>query len=226
MTRLGRGIFYILSLILPAACMLPAAAQVQLTRNPDEAAWEEQMRAALHAIDDEKDELAEAKFKAALEIAEKAKLQTQSANTLQSLALLYYREKKLDASLESAKKALAIRESYLKPDDPLIATSANNLASVYAAMEQYTEAEVNEKIKLWLADNNYFPNWDYMMLRRRLVDDCFLTRNRDGSFYWINPSGPVEVVFDPTITGLNINEVLSEGKKLIAQRKAAYQNSN
>lgn len=103
------------------------------------------------------------------------------------------------------------------------------LKSISVAFEpgkQYLEPEVNEEIKSWLTDINCFPGWDYLMLRRRLVDDGFLTRNRDGSFYWVNPSGPAEIVFDPAIIELDINEVLAEGKNMIAEKKAAYQQNH
>ena len=39
----------------------------------------------------------------------------------------------------------------------------------------YTEMAVNDEIKSWLEKVNYFPSWDYMMLRRRLIDEGFLT---------------------------------------------------
>jgi hypothetical protein len=86
----------------------------------------------------------------------------------------------------------------------------------------YTEVAVNNEIKLWLEKINYFPSCDYMMLRRRLVDDGLLTRNPDGSGYWISPTGPVDLAFDPAITGLDVRDILDEGQKLIAQKKAAY----
>lgn len=86
----------------------------------------------------------------------------------------------------------------------------------------YTEMEVNGKIILWLENISCFPDWDYLMLRRRLVDEKFLKRKLDGSGYWLCPSGPADVVFDPAIAELDVYEVIDEGQKIIAQKKADY----
>ena len=97
-----------------------------------------------------------------------------------------------------------------------------SIAILFDPNKVYAEVAVNNEIKLWLENANYFPSWDYMMLRRRLVDDGFLTRNPDGSGYWICLSGPAELTFDPAITELDIRNVIDDGQQLIAQKKAEY----
>lgn len=99
------------------------------------------------------------------------------------------------------------------------------LKSVAIAFDQgriYSEAEVNTLIKKWLSQMSCFPGWDHITLRRRLVDEDFLTRNQDGTGYKVSPGGPTEIMFDPSIDGIEVGEVLTEGERLIAQRKAAY----
>jgi hypothetical protein len=86
----------------------------------------------------------------------------------------------------------------------------------------YNEKEIDEKIKSWLTNMSCFPGWDHGTLRRRLVDDSFLTRNPDGSCYRICSSGPAEEAFDPTIADLDVCEVIDEGQQLIALKKAEY----
>lgn len=97
-----------------------------------------------------------------------------------------------------------------------------SIANMFTQDKDYTEKEVNEIIKNWQTGANIFINCDFMMLRRRLVDVKLLDRNPDGSCYWLNPSGPEGVAFDPAINQVKVNDVLSEGRRFIAQKKAQY----
>jgi hypothetical protein len=97
-----------------------------------------------------------------------------------------------------------------------------SIAILFNPNHQYTEMEVNQRITSWLKDMERFFQWDFMMLRRRLVDEKFLTRKPDGSGYCLCPPGPAEVVFDPAIDGLDICQVIREGEESIARRKQEY----
>jgi hypothetical protein len=97
-----------------------------------------------------------------------------------------------------------------------------SIAISFDATKAYTEAEVNQRIKTWLADLGCFSGWDHFMLRRRLVDESFLNRERDGSCYRICLTGPSGVDFDPAIAELDVVEVLREGQEWIAQKKAEF----
>jgi hypothetical protein len=88
---------------------------------------------------------------------------------------------------------------------------------------KYSEAEVNGLIRQWLAEIGLFPGWDHLMLRRSLVDERFLTRAADGSCYQLDPGGPPEVVFQSEISALNLMNIITEGKRDIARKKAFYQ---
>ena len=87
----------------------------------------------------------------------------------------------------------------------------------------YSEVQVNEFIKSWLTLSP-FSDWDFMMLRRILVDEGFLSRNKDGSGYWLSNEAPVGIEFDSAIAQFKMDQFLSEQRQLIAQRKAAYSN--
>jgi len=129
----------------------------------------------------------------------------------------YFKKRLVDLCLRSG-----LTEFPSKHWDQLILLKS--IANMFVSNKIYTEAEVNQSIKQWLADMSNFSSldFDYMMLRRNLVDERLLTRNPDGSGYWLNPLGPAKVVFDPTITEIEVNEVLTEGQKLIVQKKADY----
>lgn len=98
-----------------------------------------------------------------------------------------------------------------------------SIAISFAAGRAYAETEVNGLIKQWLLGmRDYFPGWDHVTLRRRLVDEGFLGRQQDGACYRLHPDGPAGIVFESAIDDLDIVTVLEEGQKLIAQKKAEY----
>lgn len=86
----------------------------------------------------------------------------------------------------------------------------------------FTEKEINEKIKYWINHVSQIKNIDHVTLRRRLVDDGYLTRNNDGSSYQISLSGPWRQFFDETIDQLDIAELVRKGREEIARRKKEY----
>ena len=97
-----------------------------------------------------------------------------------------------------------------------------SITNLFTQDRDYTEREVNGIIKNWQANTNIFLHWDFIMLRRQLVDVKLLNRHPDGSCYWLSPTGPEEVTFDPAINQIKTSDVLSEGRRLIAQKKAQY----
>lgn len=104
-------------------------------------------------------------------------------------------------------------------DQLIILKSITNL---FVDDKVYTEVQVNQIIKSWLSKVSIFSSWDFMMLRRGLIDEKFLTRNSDGSGYWLSLSDPSGVTFDPCIRETNICDILAEGQKVIIDRKAHY----
>jgi hypothetical protein len=126
-----------------------------------------------------------------------------------------YKKRIVDLCLRSG-----LKEFPSKRRDQLIILKT--IANYFDNIKEYTETEINDIIKEWLAWIRFFPGWDFVMLRRQLIDDGFLTRNPDGSRYWIRPEGPAEVAFDPAVADLDIVSVIDEGKQAIAGRKAAF----
>jgi hypothetical protein len=86
----------------------------------------------------------------------------------------------------------------------------------------FSEVEVNDRIKQWLAEIGLFPGWDHVMLRRRLVDERLITRTPDGSSYQLDLEGPVAVVFDPEIFAMDLLKIIAEGKREIVRKREAY----
>ena len=98
-----------------------------------------------------------------------------------------------------------------------------SIANSFMTDRNYSETEVNGLIKQWLFGmSDYFPAWDHVTLRRRLVDEDFLRRDQDGARYRLNPAAPAGIVFESAVDDLDIVTVLEEGQNQIAQRKAEY----
>lgn len=127
----------------------------------------------------------------------------------------YFKKRLVDLCLRSG-----MTDFPNKYQDQLILLKS--IANMFTLNKEYTENEVNEVIKNWQTSADIFIYWDFMMLRRRLVDVKLLGRNPNGSCYWLNPTGPEGIAFDPAINQVIINEVLSEGRRFIAQKKAQY----
>lgn len=96
-----------------------------------------------------------------------------------------------------------------------------SIANGFDPEKVYSEVQVNEFIKSWLIMSS-FSGWDFMLLRRNLVDEGFLSRNKDGSGYWLSNKEPAGIEFDSAIAQFKMDQFLFEEKQLIAQRKAAY----
>ncbi len=84
----------------------------------------------------------------------------------------------------------------------------------------YTEQEVNEELKHWINHICRIKDIDHITLRRRLVDEGYLTRAKDGSRYQLSQAGPP--YFDTAIEHLQIREVLENAREEIARRKREY----
>lgn len=67
------------------------------------------------------------------------------------------------------------------------------LADRFPAGRTFTEREVNEICDCWHTFGDYF------LLRRELVDNGFLCRERDGSRYWKAPGVPTGQTEQPPV---------------------------
>ncbi len=127
----------------------------------------------------------------------------------------YFKKRIIDLCLRSG-----LQEFPSKRRDQLIIIKC--IANMFMENKIYIEKEVNEIIKSWLADMSCFSGWDYITLRRELVDNGFLNRNPEGSCYRLSPNGPAGITFEPAVTQIKIKNVLEEGKRMIAQRKMEH----
>ena len=85
-----------------------------------------------------------------------------------------------------------------------------------------SEVEINEALQYWVDDINTGTLIDYGMLRRRLIDTVYLTRERDGSSYQIARPGPCPGLFEDDIEQVNVAEVIQRGREEIERRKQEY----
>ena len=78
---------------------------------------------------------------------------------------------------------------------------------------QYSEGEIDELLQSWL---------DHVNLRRRLVDERFLERTRDGSAYWMGPGPTGAQLFDASVEECDPYAAILSGKTLLEKRKVEY----
>jgi hypothetical protein len=86
----------------------------------------------------------------------------------------------------------------------------------------YTETEINEKLKTWIDQIARIEGIDHGTLRRSLIDNGYLIRDKDGSSYQVSPTGPRLVHFDSSIEQLDPLQVLKDARREIEERKRAY----
>ena len=87
---------------------------------------------------------------------------------------------------------------------------------------EYTEPEVNTKLRLWLQDVGAPFHLDHVDLRRYLIDEEFLGRSRDGSRYWVAASSRYQLIFDPEIEEVDVSRLLSQARARLDRRKEEF----
>lgn len=129
-------------------------------------------------------------------------------------------------SCEDFKKrlvALAIKSGLsgfpVKRRDQLILLKA--VSNGFKPDQTYEERDVNEIIRSQIMCLKCLAGLDHITVRRQLVDERFLSRENDGSRYRLGP-GPDLVLFEDTLTDLDITAVLAEGEAELAARKKAF----
>lgn len=79
------------------------------------------------------------------------------------------------------------------------------------ADKSYSEAEVNRFIEEWLTLTGPSVRLDVANIRRTLVDEGYLLRDRAGRSYERPGLGPGHFEFDPEIDSFNLRSGLSTG---------------
>jgi hypothetical protein len=86
----------------------------------------------------------------------------------------------------------------------------------------YTEAEVNERLKIWIDQITGIPGIDHGTLRRQLIDSGYLERDKTGASYQVSPTGPRTTRFDPAVEKIDPRQALEDARREIEERKRAY----
>jgi TonB family protein len=84
-----------------------------------------------------------------------------------------YEEKKFDAALPLAKRAVELREKALGPDHELLASSLNNVAGIYLATEKFGDAESLYKRSLGILEKKFGTESKYLL---NTLESLALTR--------------------------------------------------
>ena len=87
---------------------------------------------------------------------------------------------------------------------------------------EYTEPEVNTKLRLWLQDVGAPFHLDHVDLRRYLIDEEFLGRSRDGSRYWVAASSRHQLAFDPEIEEVDVHRLLNQARARLELKKEEF----
>ena len=103
--------------------------------------WEHYMAEGAKAYQDGQETNAEMFYLAALEDVQNAGPEDpRLAATLNTLAVLYYTQKKYTKAEPLYQRVVKLLEQTVGPDHPTLATTLNNLALVYEAQDKYAEA--------------------------------------------------------------------------------------
>lgn len=93
---------------------------------------------------------------------------------------------------------------------------------VFEPGRKYSEKEINDKLKLWLEKVNKNARINYVMLRRLLIDEEYLTRKMDGSKYSVNISNTIQNMFEPGVEKMDIFEIIDKARQEIEDRRKKY----
>ena len=81
--------------------------------------------------------------------------------------------------------------------------------------QRYTEKEIDEELKLWLATTCCTRGLDHVTLRRQLIEHGYLGRERDGSRYWVCSTGRSQPLFEHSVENIDIDEIIRASRELI-----------
>ena len=96
----------------------------------------------------------------------------------------------------------------LPKDDQSQQILLKSAAIMFDPSAPLTEKEVNEKLDIWVREISHIENFDFVTMRRALVDAGYLVRANDGSSYQVAVPDPRPGLFDEAINGLDIFEVI------------------
>ena len=88
---------------------------------------------------------------------------------------------------------------------------------------EYTEEEVNQELKTWLADvGGTLRRLSHVRLRRLLIDEEYLGRSKDGSRYWVALGSRTHPAYEPAVQDVDVSGLLRSGREEAERRKQMY----
>jgi len=87
--------------------------------------------------------------------------------------------------------------------------------------QDYPERQINDTLQKWLDTVGKSIEIDHVSLRRHLVDEGYLIRDRAGRRYRVD-EGKADNIFEPAINALNPVAVIEEAEQRRALRKRAF----
>jgi hypothetical protein len=98
--------------------------------------------------------------------------------------------------------------------------------SIFLSLEptrDYTEKELNAALEKWLSSIGTALEIDHTSLRRQMVDEGFLSRDKAGTVYLINYDRTADL-FDPAIDSLDPAAVIEEARRIKEQKRREFMN--
>lgn len=86
---------------------------------------------------------------------------------------------------------------------------------------EYTESELNDKLRTWTARFGDAVDLDHVSLRRYLVDEGYLRRDTAGRSYELTTTG-WPYTLDPSIGALDLEAVVAEARAARELRKQQH----
>ncbi len=90
----------------------------------------------------------------------------------------------------------------------------------------YSEPEIDDKLAYWLVDVSRSIDLDRVTLRRWLVDEGYLERDRGGSSYRVGAGGLGEKMFAAGVESVDVYRVIGEGMKEIQEKRRQFLKEN
>ena len=87
------------------------------------------------------------------------------------------------------------------------------------AEQVYTEPAINAALQTWLTIAGFKIETDHITLRRLLVDEGFLQRERDGSAYRVPITHRHSHLFDALVETIDVGTVIQDAQMRIAEQK-------
>lgn len=87
--------------------------------------------------------------------------------------------------------------------------------------QDYSEHQINDTLQTWIGTVGKSLEIDHVSLRRRLVDEGYLTRDKAGKHYRVD-EGNMDSIFEHDINAVNPVTIIEETEQRRALRKREF----